>query len=228
MLQNTVTGFVRQMREIESRRPGALLLLDVDQLSPPAQSELAGLLALPDFELFTICTSRQSLLDLAAQGQFQFELACRLSTVVLHMTPLAERPEDIPLLAQFFVEQYNAEGGSQRAGFTEEAVDRLVAYDWPENVEELAEIVGQACRRADGPRVGSEDLPELIHLAARLTSRPPAQIETIQLDAFLQQIECELLSRALQAAKGNKSKAADLLGISRARLHRRLEQLGIS
>ena len=86
-------------------------------------------------------------------------------------------------------------------------------------------MVAEAHRRAAGPTVDVKDLPEQIHLAADAAARPPRQESTIVLDEFLGRVERELIRRALARAKGNKAKAARLLGMTRPRLYRRLIQL---
>jgi DNA-binding NtrC family response regulator len=154
-------------------------------------------------------------------------LAYALSTLTIALPPLRSRASDIPLLAQFFLEECNAEGKRQLAGFSPPALDELVAYEWPENVAELAQVVREACTRAAGFQVQPADLPNQIHLAADAVAHATEQPQPIQLDDYLAGIERELIERALRQAKGNKTRAADLLGVNRARLLRRLAQLGM-
>jgi DNA-binding NtrC family response regulator len=103
----------------------------------------------------------------------------------------------------------------------------LDAYAWPGNLDELARVVAEAHRRVEGPQVGAGDLPDRIRLAAEAAAYPPRPEETIVLDEFLAGVERELIRRALAQAKGNKAKAARLLGMTRPRLYRRLVQLGL-
>jgi DNA-binding NtrC family response regulator len=140
---------------------------------------------------------------------------------------LAQRREDLPMLAQLFVEEANVRSTKQVAGFSSEAMDRLDAYPWPGNIDELAQMVAQAHERAEGPQITPGDLPERIHLAAAAAAHPRRPEETIVLDEFLGRVERELIRRALARAKGNKTKAAKLLGMTRPRLYRRLVQLGL-
>jgi DNA-binding NtrC family response regulator len=125
-----------------------------------------------------------------------------------------------------FLEDMNAAGDRQLSGFTHEALDQLAAYPWPGNMDELTEFVGYAFRRAAGPLVSAADLPDRVRFAADASSHAPRPQETIVLDEFLSEIETELIHRALQYAKGNRTKAAQLLGITRSRLLRRLEPSG--
>jgi DNA-binding NtrC family response regulator len=226
-MQAILTSLLKRQVEAPTQRPPAALLLQVDKLREAAQQELAGFLALPEVELHTLATARSSLSRLAARGRFRQELAYALSTLTIALPPLRSRAGDVPLLAQFFLEEFNAEGKRQLAGFAPQALDELVAYEWPENVAELAQVVREACERATGPQVLAGDLPDRIHLAANAVAHAAAEPQAIQLDDFLAAIEKELIERALRLAKGNKTKAADLLGVNRARLLRRLVQLGL-
>ena len=227
-MQGTLTSLLRRQAESPPDKPPVALLLEVDRLRADAQQELAGFLALPKIELRTIVTARSSLQRLAARGHFRSDLAYALSTLTITLPPLARRTDDIPLLAQFFLEEFNADGNRQLAGFASAALDELAAYSWPENVAELGLVVGEACERAGGREVQAADLPERIRLAAGALAHPPRDEQPIDLDQFLADIEKELIQRALKLARNNKTRAAELLGVNRARLLRRLVQLGLA
>jgi DNA-binding NtrC family response regulator len=215
-------------RHAISQGPGATLLLtDVEQLAPEAQFELARVLSGRAVGVRTIATARQRLEELARRGEFRDDLAALLSTLVIELPPLAERRADVPLLAQLVVEECNARSGKQVQGLTPEAMDSLAAYGWPGNVDELIRLVREAYARSERELIGVRDLPEQIHLAAAAAAHPRRPEETIVLDEFLARVERELLQRAMARAKGNKTKAARLLGLTRPRLYRRLVQLGL-
>ncbi len=132
----------------------------------------------------------------------------------------------MPQLAQLFLEEANAGRLKQLGGFAREAIDALVAYAWPGNIDELAAAVREAHEQAAGGEVATRHLPRRLHLASRAAEHGP-RIEPIDLEALLARIEKELIERALKRSKGNKSKAAKLLGLTRPRLYRRLVQLGL-
>jgi DNA-binding NtrC family response regulator len=125
------------------------------------------------------------------------------------------------------VEEHNANGGRQLAGFSPAALDRLASLPWTGNVEELSAVVREACQNVSSVWIGEVDLPERVRAVVAAGLRPRRDPETIQLDAFLLEVERELIERAMRQAKGNKAQAARLLDVSRARLLRRLEQLGL-
>lgn len=228
LLQATITNLRAQVETSHDVRLGTLLLLSADDLSGDAQQELLGFLSLPSVEFTIISTARRSLLELAGEGEFLPDLAHALSTMEIELPALSERPEDIPILCQAALEEFNAQGDNQLSGFTEEVLEQLVAYRWPGNVDQLFEYVGEACESADGLLVTMTDLPRAIGVLVSADDLPARKNDAIVLDDLLADIEAELLRRALARAKGNKTKAAELLGISRARMHRRLEQLALA
>jgi DNA-binding NtrC family response regulator len=207
---------------------GTLLLCDADRLSAEGQAAVASVLQSATFPLRAISTATAPLVDLPSRGLFREDLAALLSTITIELPPLAARREDLPLLAQALLEEINARGVRQLGGFKPDALDRLSAYAWPGNVNELAEVVAESHARASGPLIAYDDLPERLRLAAEAVARSRRKDEPIQLDEFVARIERELIRRALARAKGNKAKAARLLGLNRPRLYRRMVQLGLA
>ncbi|HKD37411.1 MAG TPA: helix-turn-helix domain-containing protein, partial [Pirellulales bacterium] len=209
------------------RSTGTLLLNEVDELPVEVQAELLARLGQAPEGLRIVSTSQSPLDERATRGEFLSELASALSTIVIHLPTLAERREDVPLLAQMFLEELNATESKQIRGFSPEALDQLAAYPWPGNIDELAEVVRQAHLRAEGTVIGRAELPQQISLTAAANRRPRREFEPIDLEKVLAGIELELIKRALQKSKGNKTKAARLLGLTRPRLYRRMVQLGL-
>lgn len=207
---------------------GTLLLSDVEQLPVEAQVDLARMVCARPYPLRIIATARQRLREAVRQGQFREDVAAMLSTLVIDLPPLARRREDLPYLVQLFVEEANARGARQIAGVTPDALDCLDGYAWPGNLDELIQVIDEAHQRAEGPKITLRDLPPQLHRAAHAAAHARRSEEKIQLDQYLARIERELIERALARAKGNKTKAATLLGLNRPRLYRRLVQLGLA
>lgn len=226
LIRSTLIALAAQ-EEGPGGNQGTLLLEGVDRLPTEAQAEAARTLADPSFPFRVIGTATRPLDELVRQGDCRADLAAAVGTIVIDLPPLVERREDIPLLCQGFVEQHNAHGERQLAGFSPEALDQLDAYRWPGNLDELVRVVAESFDLAQGPWINLDDLPEQIHLASIAAVHPPRTEETIVLDEYLGRIERELVTRALAQAKGNKAKAARLLGMTRPRLYRRLAQLGL-
>jgi DNA-binding NtrC family response regulator len=225
LLQATIRGLARSSTAAGTH--ATLLLNDVDHMPGEAQSELIRILRAGELPLRLIATARQPLLELVGAQTFDEELASRLTTFVIEVPPLAERLADLPLLAQTLLEELNAEADKQLAGFTPEALERLAGYAWPGQIDELAEVVRHAHRVAIGSMVAGSDLPHRLFLAADAERRPRRTDETIDLERHLAEIERELIERAIARAKGNKTRAARLLSMTRPRLYRRLVQLGL-
>jgi DNA-binding NtrC family response regulator len=227
LLQGTIRGLAKRRPESESAPPGTLMLTDVDQMPPEAQAELLGFLQIAELPFRLICTARQPLVEFATQRAFRQDLAYLLSTLTIELPSLVEHLADLPLLAQYFVEESNRRGTKQLSGCTPEALDSLATYAWPGEVRELAAIVAEAHAQAPGPEITVRDLPPRIYLAGDATRHARRPEQTIVLETFLKEIEKELIERALARAKGNKTRAARLLGMTRPRLYRRLVQLGL-
>ncbi|NLF09470.1 MAG: sigma-54-dependent Fis family transcriptional regulator [Pirellulaceae bacterium] len=204
-----------------------LLLHRIDELADDVQVELRDFLSRRLSGWRLAATAAEPLVELSRRGKFHAELAALLSTIVVELPPLSQRREDVPLLAQMFLEECNALGERQIGGFSPAALDRLDAYPWPGNLDELAAVVAESHHRASGREIGPGDLPERLRLAAQAAARPHRTDETIVLDEFLAHVERELIRRALARAKGNKARAARLLGVTRPRLYRRMVQLGL-
>jgi DNA-binding NtrC family response regulator len=199
----------------------------IDELPAEVQTRLADFLIRQPIQGRLLATAAEPLLDLARRGTFHPELAALLSTITIELPPLARRRDDLPLLAQLFLEERNATGSRQIGGFSLAALDRLDAYAWPGNLDELSEVVAEAHQRASGVQIEVKDLPERLHLAEQAAAQPRRSEENIVLDEYLGRVERELIRRALARAKGNKAKAARLLGVTRPRLYRRMVQLGL-
>lgn len=162
--------------------------------------------------------------------QLRPELYCALTGLVIRLRPLRERRDELPLLAQHLLERANQRGGEQRTGFSPEAVQTLMAYDWPGNLRELARVIdhAHASPGRPGALIEPDDLPASIRGNLGAGFAPSAIPSTIQpLDEILTQVERRMIETALRQARRNKSRAADLLGISRPRLYRRIKELGL-
>ncbi|WP_442484305.1 helix-turn-helix domain-containing protein [Aeoliella sp. SH292] len=154
------------------------------------------------------------------------ELMALLTTLAIEVPPLASRPEDIPALAPWFLDELNRDEPKQ-VTISTDSLDLLMLYPWPGELTELRDVVAKAHVRARGRAITPRDLPRvMLHAvegAALATDRP----QPIDLDAYLSRVESTLVLRALELAGGNKAEAARLLGVSRPRLYRKLEQMGL-
>jgi DNA-binding NtrC family response regulator len=158
-------------------------------------------------------------------GRLLEELHGALSTLVIAVPPLRERRADLPFLVERLLERVSAKDGLPWK-LTQAAWDVLQRYQWPGNLDELADVLTQACRHATGEAIDAAGLPAALRFAVE---SPPARPERgLPLDTILEQVERRLLELALQRTGGHRTKAAELLGIWRPRLNRRLEALGLA
>jgi DNA-binding NtrC family response regulator len=220
LLDASLSPATNYLAERPEGRAG-VLLREGDGLPADAQERLESVLEAWDGRLRAYTTTRRSLLRLTGFGP---KLAHRLSTLELTIPPLRSRAEDIPMLAQVLLDRRQT-AERVTAGWSRAALDRLVVYPWPGDLEELIECVRHAAAQARISALGPEQLP--IHIR---TYRPGSSVnerreQQIVLDRFLRRIERELIERAVAAARGNRAEAARSLGISRARLLRRLVEL---
>ena len=152
-----------------------------------------------------------------AEGRFREDLFFRLNTVEIHLPPLRDRREDIPLLAGHFLSRYIARYRRAISGFEPMALQALVQYAWPGNVRELDHTVERAVLMAHGNRIEAADL--------RIQA-PRSAAQSLD-HMSLEEVEAILVRKALARADGNVSHAAEALGLSRGALYRRIEKYGL-
>lgn len=164
--------------------------------------------------------------EAVAQKKLRQDLFYRLSVIGIDLPPLRKRKGDIPLLVQCFIEEFNQTNLRQVRELAPDAWHILQSYSWPGNVRELSNAVESAFAMGDGPILQQGDFPpEILGLGTPQTQGDAAA--SLRLDPYLENIEREAIRRALQAANWQRNKAAALMGISRSRLYRRMEALGI-
>jgi two-component system response regulator HydG len=164
-----------------------------------------------------ICATNMPLHKMVQEGTFRQDLLYRINTVELHVPPLSDRVEDIPLLANHYLDSYAKKYHKAVNRIAPEAMDKLKRYAWPGNIRELQHAIERAVIMTD-----SASLQETDFLLSRaLSTRPPSN--TLNLD----EVEKGAIVKALQMHNGNISKAADELGLTRASLYRRMEKYGL-
>jgi DNA-binding NtrC family response regulator len=226
LLHTTVTAFLKRCAALETAAVPTLLLLDIDRLDVHGQGELLGILSIHELEIRTIATTRAELADSNTDFVFRHDLAAMLSTLLISIPPLASRPSDIPIMAQQCVEKCNVDSRIARQGFVREALERMMIYGWPGDMEEFSQVVSEAHKRAEGAWIQPKDLPRLLQ-GGELDLGTPTLVRELIIAKALAELESSLLQRAMRIAKGNKSKAARLVGMSRPKLLRRLEHFGL-
>jgi len=171
-----------------------------------------------------IAATNRDLLSEIAAGRFREDLFYRLNVVTLHIPPLRERPEDIPLIAQHYLALFAERNRKKVRGFSPQAMDRLLRHTWPGNVRELMNAVERGVVLSRSEYLGEDEL------ALALPVKPPVPDsfpESAAGDASLEGVEKATILKTLEAAGGNKSEAARRLGITRRTLHLKLRRYGM-
>jgi len=173
-----------------------------------------------------IAATNKNLRDLVENGKFREDLYYRLNVVNIEVPPLRMRSEDIPLLAQSFLERFAAQNQKQVNGFTPHAMEELIRYEWPGNVRELMNVVERAVVLSRGDYLDSESLLLTAQGMVSTTSSGD-HIGDVKEKATLDNVEKATILKTLDATGGNKSEAARRLGITRKTLNNKLKKYGL-
>jgi len=172
-----------------------------------------------------VAATNKDLVDLKNRGLFREDLYYRLNVVNLEIPPLTKRRDDIPLLAQHFLEIFVDKNKKKIKGFTPKAMDQLIRYDWPGNVRELMNAVERAVVLARTDYLDDHDFSILQPLLQQ-SALVPSDFDNID-NIPLEEVEKAAILRMLESVAGNKSEAARRLGITRKTLHKKLKQYGV-
>jgi DNA-binding NtrC family response regulator len=246
-VRGAFTGAVgnRQGR-LEQAHKGTLFLDEVGTMSAALQMKLLRVLQEREFEkvgdshtvkvdVRVIAATNSDLLKMVGQGEFREDLYYRLNVIPIHVPPLRERKEDIPLLVQHFLDKFSREGlvgGTPRNAkpptVSQDAMRRLMAYQWPGNVRQLENTIERALAFTAGRgQIDVDDLSTEVQQTQMpvIASSVELPDEGLDLDVFIANIERELIERSLERTRGNKGAAARLLNLKRTTLVEKLKRL---
>lgn len=225
----------RRLGRIEAANGGTLFLDEIGEIDATTQVKLLRFLGERTFERIgssktqmsdvrILCATNKNLEELVRKGAFREDLYYRLAVVPIHLPPLRDRLGDVPLLANHFLKQFAEEDGKKVNGFSTEAMELLLRHRWPGNVRELNTAVQHAVVMTRGDFIQPKDLPVAVRTpAAELTARETNdKFSAGQLT--VKEAEKQLIIHALQECQGNRTKAAEKLGMSRRTLHRKLHE----
>ena len=216
---------------------GTLFLDEIGEMSLSLQAKLlrvlqegevrpVGATAARAVDVRIICATNRPLEKEVEAGRFRQDLYYRLKVFPIRLPPLRERREDIPLLADFFLQKYTREMKKSVAGFSQEAMGQLQAYAWPGNIRELENETQRLVIQVDeGVWVRPEDLAPQIRKVESLVGRIAPKKGPLK--DQMEEVERWLLTEALREHGGNKTKTAEALGITREGLHKKLSKYGL-
>lgn len=205
---------------------GTLFLDEIGNLSLPMQSKLLtaiekkqisrlGSTKITPIDIRLICATNSPIHQLVEEGRFRQDLLYRINTIEIHIPPLRERGEDILLLAEHFMQIFARKYKKSPKGFSKEARQKLMMYSWPGNVRELQHAIERAVILSHTPLLKADDFI--------LTPQPEKRMEENE-SLNLHELEQNAIERAIRRCNGNLTQAAELLGISRYALYRKLEK----
>ena len=224
---------------IEQANGGVLFLDEIGEMAPTVQAKLLRVLEEREFlrlggtkllraDIRVIAATNRDLMTAIQRGTFRDDLYYRLGVFEITLPPLRDRPEDILELAAGFLQDIGRNVGRPAAGIDRDARDRLLAYAWPGNVRELRNAIERAVILADGGYIRSTHLPFGESRSAASPIDTPAGFSLPAGGVNLQAIERSLVVKALTQARHNKTRAAKLLGLTRAQLYSRIEKYGLA
>ncbi len=224
----------RRVGRFEQAHGGTLFLDEIGEIDSATQVKLLRALSERTIErvgsntpvpidVRIITATNKHLTDLVAGGEFREDLFFRLNVLAIHMPPLRERREDIVLLANAFLQEFAEENGRPEKPLTEAAMTRLISYNWPGNVRELRTAIEHAVVMSNQSSLDIQHLPEFLFSGKALTESNSEKNALAPTEEFnLHTLEQRAIHGALTATGGNRTKAAELLGISRRTLQRKL------
>jgi two-component system, NtrC family, response regulator HydG len=226
------TGADRRREGCFERANGGSLLLDeITEMRPEMQAKL--LRVLEEHKILRLGASRELSIDVRVfaasnrslgqaihDGRLRADLYYRLNVYTIHLPPLRDRLEDLPLLVEHFIRTFNCEYGKSVGGMSQDCLDTLRIHRWPGNVRELRNVIQRAVIRCQSRTLSAEDLPlEPIPLHRQAEAQ-----FVVQLGSSVYEVERELIVWTLAFAGGNKTRASNILGMSRRNLYNRLER----
>jgi DNA-binding NtrC family response regulator len=243
--RGSFSGAVAQrIGKFEQANGGTIFLDEIGEMDLSLQAKILRVLQQREVErvggrgnipvnVRVLAATNRDLTELIKEGRFREDLYYRIAAFPIDVPALSERRDDIPLLAHHFLEGSAADCNKKLDGFSDRAMEALMAYDWPGNVRELENIIARAALLATTSQVTYDDLPSLQH---SLTSGPPPKASAVESIVDLlpkedilpfEVIEERIIRHSLQLAGGNVTTAANRLKLSRATLYRKLKMYGI-
>ena len=239
--KGSFTGAMTQRRgRFEMADKGTIFLDEIGEMSLPMQTKLLRVLqerkiervgsSLPiKVDIRIICATNKDLQRQVEQQKFRDDLFYRLNVINIHMPPLRDRKEDIPALVEHFLAKHRYSATAQPAAISEEALKRLMEYEWPGNVRELENVVERAVVLSRGQIITSRELPFGDHEGDGHEEEggDEVSVEKSFFKKSVAQFEKDLIMKALRDANGNRSKAAEMLGIYRRLLYAKIKEYGL-
>jgi two-component system, NtrC family, response regulator HydG len=229
------TGAIRRREgRFQQAHRGTLFLDEISEMSMAMQAKLLRVIQEKELtrvggeevlnvDVRLIAATNRDLLSEVQKGNFREDLYYRLNVITLRVPPLRERREDIPLLAEHFLKLFSDKNTKDIKGFTPQAMDRIIRYNWPGNIRELMNTIESAVVLSSSEYLTEDILPFIPDDIPALS-----QQAEFAGDLPLGEVERSTILRTLETVGGNKSEASRKLGITRATLHKKLKKYGVT
>jgi DNA-binding NtrC family response regulator len=228
------TGAIARKRgRFELAHLGSLFLDEVGEIPPQTQVKLLRVIQEREFErvggelplkvdVRIISATNKNLKEEVESGRFREDLYYRLDVVSIHVPPLRDRRDDVPLMVHKFMEEFSKENNKEVEGITNGALQALISYKWPGNVRELRNVIESIVVLTKGNIITEQDLPQYV------LSKDEQSHLKIPAGLTLAEAEKRMILFTLQNTGGNKTKASEILRIGRKTLHRKLGEYGVA
>ncbi len=241
-VRGAFTGAVADRKGLFEVADGGTLFLDeIGEMAPQTQVKFLRVLeerryapvGAPEarpVDVRLIAATNKDLAEEVEVGRFREDLYYRLDVIPIHLPPLRERREDVPLLAGQFLARYARTMRKNVAALSKEAMELLLAYDWPGNIRELENVIQRAVALSEGPEIAPQDLAGRFAERGKVAAGPgPAAIPPggMDLEAHLEAVERRYLEEALRRTGGHLTKAAELLGMTFRAIRYKVQKLGL-
>jgi transcriptional regulator with PAS, ATPase and Fis domain len=236
-VKGAFTGAIKdRMGRFELANGGSIFLDEIDAFSPALQVKLLRVLQEGEFErvgdtktikvdVRVIAATNQDLQELIAQDKFRKDLYYRLNIISIELPPLRERRVDIPLLIEEFIKKHAKHTSKKIESLSDETLAILMDYSWPGNIRELENVIERAIILSNGPVITPDDLPDFLNNQKQ--KEPQVADDNLKLKAALKSPEKDLIMKALNAVNWNRNEAAEVLGINRTTLYKKMCHFGL-
>jgi two-component system, NtrC family, response regulator HupR/HoxA len=236
-VKGAFTGADRDKQGLFGLADGGTIFLDeIGEISPAMQAKLLRVLEEGeirpiggkvskkiDFRL--VCATNRDLAEQVRKGEFRQDLYFRFNVVTIRLPPLRERKEDVPLLVDFFLKLACEEAGYDNLKMDRGVLRAMMNYQWPGNVRELENEIKKMVALSDGKKI---DVAQLSPHLRQVVEEESLSDSTGSLKDVVEGVEKRKIIEAIERTKGNKSRAAEILGLSRLGLRKKMERYGIS
>lgn len=230
----------RKLGRFEIAHRGTIFLDEIGELSLNTQAKILRFLEEKEFnrvggsktikvDVRLITATNRDLNQLLKKGEFREDLYYRINVVPIVMPPLRERKEDIPLLLEHFIKKFNEENNKKVKGVSKEALERIMSYDWPGNVRELENLIERVVALTSNELIQANELPFSLTNVPKLNGLKESVLEgKVSFSKAEEEFERDIILDALRKANYVRSRAAEILGISRRILKYKMDKLGIA